>query len=346
MDRGAISEFLERSKRVTKHSSQLDEANTETKIVEPFLQDILGWDRYENMVKQYSVQMGTTIKKVDYAIILEDTPVIFIEVKGWDEHLSEGDKGQLKSYMRQQAVDWGLLTNGKKYEILKREKDPSKPKEISIGTIQLDDLPNKLDLLEVLSKDSIKSGKSREIGQKIQRRRKALKKIEQNQEELVNKVTKLLTEEVGDSVTQEIEESSNKFINDMITKLRYPYSDEVEKGDETIESVQVQQDKFTPEEKSEGPTSQYEYRIPILKVIKQMGGKGKVRDILPKVKKIMEPKLTEEDFEKVSGNEERWRNHARWQRQVMVDDGLLDDSSPRGVWAITEKGKRYLEENE
>jgi len=86
-------------------SPQMDEANTKKRLVEPFIEDVLGWDGFSDVELEYSVQMGRNPKKVDYALILEGTPVVFVEAKGLDEGLSEDEEKQLRSYMRQVGVD-------------------------------------------------------------------------------------------------------------------------------------------------------------------------------------------------------------------------------------------------
>ena len=41
----------------------------------------------------------------------------------------------------------------------------------------------------------------------------------------------------------------------------------------------------------------------------------------------------------------RWRNTAQWTRNTMVNEGLLAKDSPWGIWEITEKGRKFYEEN-
>ena len=38
----------------------------------------------------------------------------------------------------------------------------------------------------------------------------------------------------------------------------------------------------------------------------------------------------------------RWRNAAQWARNSMVNDGLMKNDSPRGVWEISDKGRNFL----
>lgn len=93
-------------------------------------------------------------------------------------------------------------------------------------------------------------------------------------------------------------------------------------------------------------TPEDEYRIPILESIVELGGKGEMREILERVREKMKDKLNEYDFQSIPSNpnEPRWRNTAQWCRLTLVKEGLLSSSSPKGIWEITEKGRKYLEE--
>lgn len=90
-------------------------------------------------------------------------------------------------------------------------------------------------------------------------------------------------------------------------------------------------------------TPEREYRAPILATLMEMGGRGRVKDILKKVEAKMKDKLTKLDYGKLpSGAYVRWKNYAMWERLNMINDGLLKKDSPRGIWEITDKGKSYF----
>ncbi|MBA3063704.1 MAG: hypothetical protein FP833_12280, partial [Atribacteria sp.] len=63
------------------------------------------------------------------------------------------------------------------------------------------------------------------------------------------------------------------------------------------------------------------------------------------VYKKMKNFLVSVDLEELpSVRQKRWRNTAMWEKSHMVKDGLLKSDSPRGIWEISEKGKKYLKE--
>jgi len=95
--------------------------------------------------------------------------------------------------------------------------------------------------------------------------------------------------------------------------------------------------------KGKGPiTPQSEYAMPILESLIEMGGRGRVRDVLDKVYEKMKNRLTSADLELVpSGRDIRWKNHAKFERLSLRIEGYLKTGSPRGIWEISEKGRAY-----
>ncbi len=90
-------------------------------------------------------------------------------------------------------------------------------------------------------------------------------------------------------------------------------------------------------------TPRARYRLPILRALVEMGGSGQTARVLDRVGQIMVNVLNETDLiVPPHRNEPRWRNRAQWERNTMVNEGLLSNRSPRGIWEITEKGREYL----
>lgn len=91
-------------------------------------------------------------------------------------------------------------------------------------------------------------------------------------------------------------------------------------------------------------TPERAYRLPILRALVEMGGEGKMQTVLDRVYQEMKSHLKPADLKPLpsDANTIRWRNTARWERKAMVEEGLLRKDSPRGIWAVTEKGRKYL----
>ena len=94
-------------------------------------------------------------------------------------------------------------------------------------------------------------------------------------------------------------------------------------------------------------TPEVNYYQPILQVLAEMGGSGKVAEILDRVGEVMKPILKDVDYDPLASSPDlpRWRNAAQWARNSMVHEGLLKVDSPRGVWGISERGRNMLEES-
>ncbi len=93
-------------------------------------------------------------------------------------------------------------------------------------------------------------------------------------------------------------------------------------------------------------TPEREYYVPILEALEELGGRGYVDEVLKIVYAKMRERFTEDDLLLLpAGGDYRWHNTAQWARRHMVDEGLLRDDSPRGVWEMTEAGRKYLEQS-
>jgi hypothetical protein len=92
-------------------------------------------------------------------------------------------------------------------------------------------------------------------------------------------------------------------------------------------------------------SKQVEYRTPILQALENLGSSGNVNEVLDCVYKKMKDFLVPIDLEKLPSTRKiRWRDTAIWERYYMIKEGLLKSDSPRGIWEISEKGKKYLKE--
>lgn len=91
-------------------------------------------------------------------------------------------------------------------------------------------------------------------------------------------------------------------------------------------------------------TPEEAYRIPILRVLVEMGGRGQTSTVLDRVYPLVKDRLTDHDHAPLNSrsNTPRWRNSAAWCRKKLCDEGLLRTDSPTGVWEISEKGRQWL----
>ncbi len=91
-------------------------------------------------------------------------------------------------------------------------------------------------------------------------------------------------------------------------------------------------------------TSYEDFRYPILEALVRLDGAGRVREVFRIVGEIMADQLNIYDYQPLPSDPDsvRWKNTVSWERYNMVQDGLLADDSPRGVWEITDAGREAL----
>jgi len=220
MDSDEVAEYVERSQQLLEASPQMNEQNTKVRLVQPLL-ELLGWDLYSTEVElEYTVPMASGSTHVDYALLVGDSPVVFVEAKAASSGLSSQNVQQLKSYMRQELdVDWGILTNGKEFEVLTKDQHSNGGEEVSVVQFTLEDLDENPDVLELLSKEAIRSGKADEIAGQVAQTNEAIRYLNNNEGEVTETVTSALEDELGE-VPLDLEEQSRDFVQNLVSALR------------------------------------------------------------------------------------------------------------------------------
>ena len=217
MDRDEVRAYVERSKNIIDEDPQMGETNTKEMLIRRFIR-VLGWDFYPSEVKlEYPVRMASTRTKVDYALLLEDTPVLFVEAKGLDTPLSDDHRKQITSYMHnEEGVEWGLLTNGEEYEFFMYDGTPS---EISLGAFKLNELLGNIEVVGTLSKEAVSSGESEERAERVRERRRAVSTLRGEKDEIADEVTEVVTDRVGESVASAADTEAKEFVDRVVEEL-------------------------------------------------------------------------------------------------------------------------------
>jgi hypothetical protein len=106
-----LSDRIEKNK-----SSVTTEEATKTSFILPLL-NILGFDIFDPnvVIPEFTADIGKKKgEKVDYAIVVDDKPIILIEAKSHTENLDR-HKTQLERYFTVTDSKFGILTNGVEY---------------------------------------------------------------------------------------------------------------------------------------------------------------------------------------------------------------------------------------
>ena len=213
-----LREYTERARSIIDEAPQMGEANTKEMLIRRFI-EVLGWNFLPSEVKlEYPVRMASRRTKVDYALMLEGTPVVFVEAKGLDTRLSEGHREQITSYLHnEEGVEWGLLTNGEKYEFFKYDGTPS---GLRLGELRLGQLISRADIVKTLSKQSVRAGESEQIAEKVRARRVAVSALKSDKDDIAERIADLMSDYVGEtSFSSTIESEAKELIDRVVESL-------------------------------------------------------------------------------------------------------------------------------
>ncbi|WP_254808451.1 type I restriction enzyme HsdR N-terminal domain-containing protein [Natronosalvus amylolyticus] len=218
MDRNAVQEFVKQSEAVMDSSPQMDEANTKAAVLREFL-DLLDWEIPKNTQLEYPVEAFGRTYKVDYALILEGTPVAFLEAKGADTALTADHDEQLSSYMMNKNVTYGILTNGKQYRFFQRRVDASNVDVQMVGDVDLRNLPSRLAVLKAYERDAIESGESGKILGRINELREARRVLEAKKDDLAVELSNVLADRVSGSISSLAETQTKEMIDRLVADI-------------------------------------------------------------------------------------------------------------------------------
>jgi len=89
--------------------------------------------------------------------------------------------------------------------------------------------------------------------------------------------------------------------------------------------------------KSNAPVTSAEvFRRLIIESIKKSGGSSRCKAVLSYIEQKYDDQFTKRDWEHRTDGTVVWKNNVQWERQSMVDEGILKNNSPRGFWELSE----------
>jgi hypothetical protein len=83
-----------------------------------------------------------------------------------------------------------------------------------------------------------------------------------------------------------------------------------------------------------------EYHDPLLAVLLEMGGSGPTSSVIAKVGDRIRLKLTPLDRARYGTGGVRWENRVQFSRLRLVEAGMIDKNSPKGIWQLTDLGRK------
>lgn len=326
---------------------KLGEENTKATLISPLLR-ALGWDIEDPNEVEHEYRHTSQDSPVDYALMLEGKPQVFVEAKGLDECLDDRRwMTQVLTYAMSAGLNWCVLTNGDDYRIYNAHAPAPVDKKL---------------LCSVRVFDSSHHGA------------------------LVTTLGLLTKEATRRSLLDEYWEASfvDSQVRDILSGL-FGKADTslirlVRKRSEGLSSTQVQQslERLRPRlgfaeqipapqragsaeprrpARGEAPArgrgkrqalvpglpTQASLEMPLLRWLLAHGGEVDIREVGNQLDEDIANEFNVPETLRRIRFEGRtdtvWSNRIRWTRMKLVQKGEMD-SSRKGVWAITEKGRQ------
>lgn len=82
----------------------------------------------------------------------------------------------------------------------------------------------------------------------------------------------------------------------------------------------------------------------IVKALIELGGSARTADVLKKMEKMLADQLTPRDLEYYKNGNPVWEHNARWERQHLVEAGILRKDSKHGYWELNQNHAFIIEE--
>lgn len=89
--------------------------------------------------------------------------------------------------------------------------------------------------------------------------------------------------------------------------------------------------------------SEQEYEVPILRALLELQGRAAASEVIDRVGQLLKGRLTPADHEKLASGDVRWRNRAQFVRLSLIKKGHMKAKSPRGIWELSDQGRRRAE---
>lgn len=117
-----------------------------------------------------------------------------------------------------------------------------------------------------------------------------------------------------------------------------PGSAAIRRGRGTVSSKGKRQRRRGPRAPVGSLLPESEYEEPILSVLGKRGGSAPAREVIKLVGQLVDDRLTPLDREDQPSGVKRWEGRVQFTRLRMRKGGLIQATSPRGVWELSEQG--------
>jgi len=144
--------------RLKKRDQPIGEANTKATLIEPLLA-ALGWNttNIDEVVREF--KLSQRYNPVDYALLLDKKPCLFIEAKALEHSLDDVKwVKQTVNYANNAGVEWCVLTNGDDYHIYRSNAPVSLENKLFRRVKITESYSEAMEVLALLTKENLTKG--------------------------------------------------------------------------------------------------------------------------------------------------------------------------------------------
>jgi predicted type IV restriction endonuclease len=144
--------------RLKKRGQPIGEANTKANLIEPLL-TALGWNttNIDEVVREF--KLSQRYNPVDYALLLDEEPCLFIEAKALKHSLDDVKwVKQTVNYANNAGIEWCVLTNGNDYHIYRSNAPVSLERKLFKKITITQDVSKAERVLSLLTKENLAKG--------------------------------------------------------------------------------------------------------------------------------------------------------------------------------------------
>lgn len=153
-----FNDLREKIIRLKKRDQPIGEANTKATLIEPLLA-ALGWNttNIDEVVREF--KLSQRYNPVDYALLLDKEPCLFIEAKALKHSLDDVKwVKQTVNYANNAGVEWCVLTNGDDYHIYRSNAPVSLEKKLFRRVKITESYSEAMEVLALLAKENLTKG--------------------------------------------------------------------------------------------------------------------------------------------------------------------------------------------
>lgn len=187
-----IEKYISHATALIKKHPTMSEANTTSTLIDPLL-EVLGWNirNPDEVQRQYPIHIGRKTEYVDIALKIQNKPVVFVEAKSVDTTLYAHLAEQPINYATAENVSWCVLANGRELRVYNAFWRIKGIEQKMLLKLSIEEFKEKIDKLELLSKEAVTSGRLDEEGELEHARRMISEWLRQRESFVVKGIKEL-----------------------------------------------------------------------------------------------------------------------------------------------------------